>query len=668
MKRRHRLAAIPALIAALWLGAAAHAVAQSVTGEAIQSFVSDVHLAKDGELAVTETIRVNAEGREIRHGIYRDFPLFFRGPKGGVHEVTFDLLGVMRDGKPEPYSTKRMNNAIRIYAGDKDTYVSHGEHTYVFRYRTGRQVRWFDGKAELNWNVTGNFWRFPILSATYHLHLVGNARPERFIAFTGPTGARGHDWQGGLADDGTLTIRTTKRLAPREGLTVVAGLPPAAISPPTQSQLFWWSLRDNRRWIFAGVGFLLVLGYYSIAWRAVGRDPARGTVIPLFHPPEGISPALANYIHRWGFGREKWRAFTAAALSLGVRGLIQLDDSDKSLTLKALDKQPEGGADKLPPGERVLYDWVKEQGGTAKIDRANGAQVASVGSDFTSRIEGESKNRFFKRNFGFVLIGMFLTIAVVFGTIALGDLQDTDIFILAAFAFGGAMIGGFGVPLLTTILGGRGFQRIVSILALLFVVGILSSLASNFVVFFFPRGGGSVLPTIVSFLEAYPFSPVLVTSFAAINGLFFYLMRAPTELGRPIMDQLEGFKLYMETAEKDRLNMQAPEMTTAHFEALLPYAVALDVEKPWADAFAAALARAHPGDSDPLGHYYQPTWHTGQVWSGANFGSAIGATVAGATSALVSSIPVSSGSSGFSGGGGGGGSGGGGGGGGGGGW
>jgi len=650
MKRLLRLAAIPALAIALALGAAAHAIA----AEAIQSFVSDVHLAKDGELTVTETIRVNAEGREIRHGIYRDFPLFFQDAKGDVHEVTFDLLGVMRDGKPEPYFTKRINNAVRIYAGDKDTYVRHGEHTYVFRYRTGRQVRWFNGRAELNWNVTGNFWRFPILSATYHLQLVDNARPERFIAFTGRMGARGHDWQGGLADDGMLTIQTTKRLGPHEGLTVVAALPPAAISPPTRSQLFWWSLRDNRRWIFAGVGFLLVLGYYYIAWRAVGRDPKRGTIIPLFHPPEGISPALANYIHRWGFGREKWRAFTAAALSLGVRGLIQLDDSDKSLTLKVLGKEPEGGADKLPPGERAIYDWVKEQGGTAKIDRANGAQVASVGSDFTSSIESESKNRFFKRNIGFVIVGLFLTIFVVFGTIVLGGLQDTDMFILGAFAFGGAMVGGFGVPLLTTIFGGHGFQRIVSILALVFVVGILFSLASNFVVFFFPHGGGSVLPTIVKFLEAYPFSPVLVTSFAAINGLFLYLMRAPTELGRPIMDQLEGFKLYMETAEKDRLNMQAPELTTQHFEALLPYAVALDVEKPWADAFAAALARSHPGDSDPMGHYYRPTWHTGQSWSGANFGTAIGATVAGATAALVSSVPVSSGSSGFSGGGGGG--------------
>ena len=159
----------------------------------------------------------------------------------------------------------------------------------------------------------------------------------------------------------------------------------------------------------------------------------------------------------------------------------------------------------------------------------------------------------------------------------------------------------------------------------------------------------------------------LVGGFAALNGLFVYLMRAPTALGRPVMDQLAGFKLYLETAEKERMNYQAPEITAERFEALLPYAVALDVEKPWADAFSSALARAHPGEAEPMNHYH-PTWTGGSSsWSTAAFSGAVASTVGSVSSAFASAVPVSSGSSGFSGGGGGG-SGGGGGGGGGGGW
>ena len=133
--------------------------------------------------------------------------------------------------------------------------------------------------------------------------------------------------------------------------------------------------------------------------------------------------------------------------------------------------------------------------------------------------------------------------------------------------------------------------------------------------------------------HAFPFALVLV--FPILNGLFFYLLRAPTPEGRPVMDQIEGFRMYMETAESGRLNIaDAPEITTERFEALLPYAVALDVERPWANAFASALARAHPGDADPMSHYHS-RWRRGGSWSSGSFGRSIASAVASATSAAT---------------------------------
>jgi hypothetical protein len=319
----------------------------SLAAEVISSFDSDVRLAKDGELTVTETVRVQAEGRDIRHGIYRDFPLTFKDAGGVIREVDFSLISVERDGRPEEYSTTRERGIIRIYAGSKSTIVPGGEHTYVFRYRTGRQVRWFDGKPELNWNVTGNFWRFPIMTASYHLQFVAGGEPPRWTAYTGRLGERGRDWRGSLGALGTLT----RRLAPGEGLTVVAEIPADAIEAPSPKTLLWYEIFDNRRRVFAGAGLVFVLGYYLAAWNAVGRDPKGGAIIPLFRPPAGISPALANYIREGGFGREKWRAFTAASLSLAVRGLLRFDDRGSTLTLRATGKNPSGA---LPAGEDTI--------------------------------------------------------------------------------------------------------------------------------------------------------------------------------------------------------------------------------------------------------------------------------------------------------------------------
>jgi uncharacterized membrane protein YgcG len=648
------------LVFALWLFAGGDAFA----AEVIHSFDSDVRVAKNGELTVAETVRVQAEGRDIRHGIYRDFPLTFKDAGGSLREVDFKLLGVERDGKPEAYSTTHEHGIIRIYAGNKDTIVPPGAHTYVFRYRTGRQVRWFDGKAELNWNVTGNFWRFPIMEASYRLQFVAGSRPLRWTAYTGRVGARGNDWQGNVGALGTLTVGTTRRLAPGEGLTVVAEIPADAIEPPTQNTVLWYEIFDNRRWIFAGLGFVLVLGYYLAAWDAVGRDPRRGTIIPLFQPPAGISPALANYIRDWGFGREKWRAFTAAALSLAVRGLLRFDDRAGTLTLKTTGKGPPGDARALPAGEDAIFTWVKDQGGTATISKVHGESVAKVGKNFTTSIEAENRNRFFHRNLGYVIAGLAMTAAVVVGVVAFGGLRDQDMSILIGLGFAGFVAGILGVQVLQALFSGASFDGVVRAIISVAFFAVFISISTSMLQVVSPSNLQEALPAVWSYVENYPFAFVLVTAFTTINGLFFYLMRAPTALGRPIMDQLAGFRLYLETAESDRLNMQAPEITADRFEALLPYAVALDVEKPWSDAFAAALRRARPGEADPMSSY-QPGWSSGGGWSGSNFGNAVSSSVASMSGALASAVPASSGSSGF---GGGGGSGGGGGGGGGGGW
>src|SRR5690606_23626148 len=136
-----------------------------------------VDVAKDGTLTVTETIRVRAQGNEIKRGIYRDFPTTFLDGGGRVRTVPLTILGVTRDGRPESYFTESHGNGIRIYAGNRDVFLRSGDYTYVFTYQTGRQIRWFDDKSptgigdkpELNWNVTGNFWSFPINAATYRL-------------------------------------------------------------------------------------------------------------------------------------------------------------------------------------------------------------------------------------------------------------------------------------------------------------------------------------------------------------------------------------------------------------------------------------------------------------------------------------------------------------------
>jgi uncharacterized membrane protein YgcG len=156
---------------------------------------------------------------------------------------------------------------------------------------------------------------------------------------------------------------------------------------------------------------------------------------------------------------------------------------------------------------------------------------------------------------------------------------------------------------------------------------------------------------------------LVVLAFAALNGLFMYLMPAPTVKGQKIRTEIEGFRLYLETAEKLQMNAvkvggdAPPPMSLERYERFLPYAVALNVEKPWTKYFEDQL----PTEAEN----YSPAWGHFGSRSFRNVGGMNDAIMSSMSTGVSSSLPQSSSSSG---GGGGGSSGGGGGGGGGGGW
>src|SRR5262245_59216164 len=96
--------ALPRLAFALLLLVVVHTPALAV--ERILFFLSDVTVERNGDLTVTETIRVQAEGREIRRGILRDFPTRYTRPDGSLVEVCFEVQSVTRDGAAETYATE----------------------------------------------------------------------------------------------------------------------------------------------------------------------------------------------------------------------------------------------------------------------------------------------------------------------------------------------------------------------------------------------------------------------------------------------------------------------------------------------------------------------------------------------------------------------------------
>jgi len=101
--------------------------------------------------------------------------------------------------------------------------------------------------------------------------------------------------------------------------------------------------------LLSGGGLFAVLLYYLRAWFAVGRDPAKGVAVPRWDAPEGLSPALVNYVDNRGFSGAGWTALSASALDLAVKGYVVLEDLKNSIVIRRTQKQ--AGA--------LVEAWVK---------------------------------------------------------------------------------------------------------------------------------------------------------------------------------------------------------------------------------------------------------------------------------------------------------------------
>lgn len=66
--------------------------------------------------------------------------------------------------------------------------------------------------------------------------------------------------------------------------------------------------------------------------------------------------------------------------------------------------------------------------------------------------------------------------------------------------------------------------------------------------------------------------------------------------GRQVMDEIEGFRMYLDTAERDRLDrMRSPLLTPTYSSPFCPMPYALGKENYWCEGFARELLRQEPG-------------------------------------------------------------------------
>ena len=628
MRLRSAFAAV-----ALFLFAAAPAAAE----ERITRFSSDVQIRSDASLDVTETIDIIAEHNQINRGIFRDFPTRYRGRNGSQVLVGFDFVSVTRDGQPEPAKLESISGGVRIKIGDPDKLIDVGEHRYVIRYRTDRQIGRFDAYDELYWNATGTTSIFPIDTAEARIRLPKQVPFGQLAFYTGPHGSTDRNAEIVEQKPGDISFRTTRPLAAREGLTVAVAFPKGVIAD--EDRAGYW-LTDYGPLIVGALALVAVGIFYFFAWARAGRNPRAGTMVPIFSPPDGLSPAAMRYI--WKMGVDD-RAFAAAVVDAGVKGHVRLVEEDGGFLGLAPDKMRLhrlAGTEPLPDAEQSMLTQLAMTGETIVMEKKNHEKFSAARKMLDSAFKRDFEGTMFKRNWGWAFAGIAIVIAAVWATaaavdaatgvmdpmsigISIGSMLTTGLLLLAlrgTSTTGKCLIGGIAL------------------------IGAAVSFAFGLPVLMNAFQVGWYAPLVLPLLAL----PLMISS--------FFWIAAPTREGRGVLDRIMGFRHYLSVAEGPRLDRmtRAPTPTIELFEKYLPFAIALGVENKWADKFkdmlAAAQAAGHQGFS----------WYSGSStpWNNTggfvtNVGSGLASTLSAASAAPGSSS--GSGGGGFSGGGGGGG-------------
>jgi len=617
--------------------------------ERITRFASDITINQDASLSVIETIEVRAEGRNIRRGIYRDFPTTYKDRLGNRIRVSFNVLDVRRNGAPETWSIENLSNGIRVRIGNANRFLDTGQHIYAITYRTTRQLGFFDDYDELYWNVTGNGWGFPIDEATAIVHLPAGARIVQEAAYTGRQGERGTDFHTETLADARL-YRTTRQLAPGEGLTIAVAWPKGYVTEPTGTDRTQWFLDDNAATGVALIGAALVFIYYLFVWRRFGRDPESTAIIPRFSPPTGLSPAATRFIRLMSFDK---KAFSAALIQMAVKGYLSIEEKGASYCLR---RQADANLANLSNGERRVAKQLLLTADSILLDNKNHKQLSKSVRSLRESLVVEYEKAHFLRNTVFFVPGLMLSIGVILLTAVAGGAVSSIVI-------------GLGIAVACSIIlfivlhfwGDDSDPTFKAIPFRSLPASRIAAMALQ-IGFFIAFMGFSGFSAVGLHIVTSPVQSLSFVLLGTLNILFFFLLKRPTLAGRSIMDEIEGFRMYLSVAEEERLNLlNPPDKTPELFEKYLPYALALDVENEWGEKFAAILAAAST-THDEQG--YRPRWYRGRAWRPGHtgtFSNSLGTRLGSAVASSVRAPGSSSGSGGggSSGGGGGGGGGGG---------
>lgn len=605
----------------------------------IDKYNVDIVVNENNTFDITETI--TAYFNVSKHGIFRTIPLKNNITRldGTTSKNRVKISNLSVDNE---YTTSKENGNYKIKIGsDNKTFT--GEQTYVIKYKYNIGKDPLKDKDELYFNIIGKDWDTVIGNVSFSITMPKEF-DEKLLGFSaGTQGSTNNSNVEYTVNGNQISGKYNGILEAGEALTVRADLPEG---------------------YFVGGGFnisfmnyimllipLLFLGISIFLWYKFGRDEQVIETVE-FYPPESFNSLEVGFLYK---GKANNQDVTSLLIYLANKGYIKISETEeKSLFSKnkgfKIVKLKEYDGNNI--NERIflnglftkrasltsLFSKTAEDFNEAKEDSANNIKEVTSTDLYDnfyitmykilSNINNkENRNKIFEKSAFEKTIFIVLMIIATYCLITLppiftyGDSYDLfpsivfpGLGLCIMFLFVFADDSSNSSPLVAKILG-------------TIIGGIFGGIPWAY----------WVLPAL---LQDFTYLFGYIVGIICIFGMGICIKYLPkrTPYGNEILGKIRGFKNFLETAEKDKLEAMVMQDPT-YFYNILPFTYVLGVSDKWIKKFEAITLQA-------------PSWYDSPSgFSVTTFETFMNNTMSSAQSVMSSSPSSDSGSGSSSGGG-----------------
>lgn len=514
----------------------------------IKNYDIDINVSQDNTYHIKE--QINVYFNRPSHGIYRKIPT-----KNIVKRDDYSKYknrAKIRNFKATDFSSKTYKNDYVLYKLGNPNRKIIGEKTYLIEYDyvlSNNSLKY----DEFYFNLIGDDWNAKIQNVNFKINM-----PKKFdvdlIGFsTGKYGTVGNEGQIKYKSDGyQIKGYNLKELSPYEGLTIRVELPQNYFAKSKKSKMATFN------YFFAVIVLTLMC---VLTWYVCGKDEP---VIPVvsFKPPKGLSSPQMATIYKDKVDSD---SVSGLFLFLASKGYLQINENDGIFTLTKT-KEYDGKDKAIKVLFQELFRDFDCDMPIYKIRKSKDFHIALL--EYEKSLE-LLRRKIYDPNSISVKNYIFPVIC---------SLINLIIFLYAANDFTPDMlIDGIGSILPIVV-------ALIMFLTLFFNKRNTIATKIFIAIYCFVLGFPSALLLFNLGLFSTFFSAISIVSLICfiISVICTKNMPRKNKAGRKILGEILGFKKFIETVEKHKLEILS-KGNPNYIHEIIPYAYALNIDGIWLD-------------------------------------------------------------------------------------